>query len=272
MREIAEQMLTIAGVPTYIRRVGEGTPVLVVHGGPGFSHSYLQGLAEPLRERRTLVFYDQPGCGRSRSLAEVDAALTFRHLAELVDRLFPTGDFGILAHSWGVVVALGACAAGMQRNRVTEGLLVAPVPVTRAQYDRASQNLFSRIPPGTQARYLELAAAGRSSEVVDLLLPFYFAKPVPPETVGIEIDMVTFAGVTASLGDFDLRAHLGLFRRCDALTTGGDFCTPDLVEEILAVVAQRHFLAGVGHFPAHEAPAQTDTVLRQVFTHGRSAR
>jgi pimeloyl-ACP methyl ester carboxylesterase len=265
MPKIAEEMLTIAGVPTYLRRVGEGPPVLVVHGGPGFSQGYLHGLAGPIQAHRTVVFYDQPGCGRSKGAGAADAALTYRHFAELVDSLFPTGDLGIIAHSWGVVVALGGCAAGMRRREATEGLLVAPVPVTRAGYDRASQNLFSRIPPATQERYLQLAAEGRSSEVVDLLLPFYFAKPVAPGTVGLEIDIATFAGVTASLGDFDFTARLPFFRGCDALTTGGDFCTPDLLEDILAVVSHRDFLPEVGHFPVHEAPAATGAILQRVF-------
>jgi len=66
--------------------VGEGDlpPLLVVHGGPGFTHNYLTAL-EDLADERRVIFWDQLGCGHSecpsdeslwtmeRSLAEVDA-------------------------------------------------------------------------------------------------------------------------------------------------------------------------------------------------------
>jgi proline iminopeptidase len=40
------------------------TPLLCLHGGPGFTHNYLEPL-EMLAGRRRVVFYDQLGCGRS---------------------------------------------------------------------------------------------------------------------------------------------------------------------------------------------------------------
>jgi pimeloyl-ACP methyl ester carboxylesterase len=258
-------MLTIAGVATRIWRVGEGPPVLVVHGGPGFSHRYLRPLAESLKSDRTVIFYDQPGCGESRLATPPDAELTFAHFADLVDTLFPAGDLGLIAHSWGVLLALGARAAGMRRPNVTEGLLVAPVPVTRRSYDQATQNLFDRIRPEIRERYLRLAAEGRSEEVVDLLLPYYLAGPIQASAIGVEIDIATFGSVTATLGDFDFSRHLSFFNRCAVLTTGADFSSPDLVSDLAAAVADRHFLPGVGHFPLHEAPRETEMILRRVF-------
>jgi pimeloyl-ACP methyl ester carboxylesterase len=266
---MAAEVRTVAGLATRIWRVGEGPPLLVINGGPGFSHTYLRKIAEPLKRHRTVVFYDQPGCGETRVADPPDAALTFRHFADLVDTLFPAGDLGLIIHSWGVLVALGARAAGMRRAAFSDGLVITPVPVARRRYDQAAQNLFARIPADTQARYLKLAGEGHAAAIVELLLPYYLSKPVPPEALGIEIDMATFASVGASLGDFDFSAHLPLLRRCAALTTGGDFSTPDLVEDLLAAVADRYFLADVGHFPLHEAPRETATILRRVFTPDR---
>jgi pimeloyl-ACP methyl ester carboxylesterase len=267
---IAPDILTIAGVATPVWRVGQGPPVLVANGGPGFSHRYMRRLAEPLAADRAVVFYDQPGCGESRVARTADAALTYRHLAELVDTLFPAGDLGFIAHSWGVLVALGARAHGMRREAFSDGLLVTPVPVVRARYEEAAQNLFARIPAETRERYLTLAEEGRAEAVVDLLLPYYLTKPLPVASMGIEVDMATFGAVTASLGDFDFRAHLSLFSRCTALTTGGDFSSRDLVDDLLAAVAHRHHLPDVGHFPFHEAPHETAAILRRVFTPDRS--
>jgi len=43
---------------------GVGLPLLVLHGGPGTGHDYLENLAK-LSDERTIIFYDQLGCGRS---------------------------------------------------------------------------------------------------------------------------------------------------------------------------------------------------------------
>ena len=43
---------------------GELTPLVVLHGGPGFPHDYVRSLAD-LADERPVVFYDQLGCGRS---------------------------------------------------------------------------------------------------------------------------------------------------------------------------------------------------------------
>ncbi|MDQ3865695.1 MAG: proline iminopeptidase-family hydrolase [Actinomycetota bacterium] len=84
-----------------------GTPLLCLHGGPGFPHDYL----EPLRDLvgdRAVVFYDQLGCGRSerpddrslwsleRSLEEVDAVRSELGLSR----------FHLLGSSWGGLLAI----------------------------------------------------------------------------------------------------------------------------------------------------------------------
>ena len=54
------------GYRVWYRRVGSGqtTPLLILHGGPGAGHDYLETL-EALADERPVIFYDQLGCGRS---------------------------------------------------------------------------------------------------------------------------------------------------------------------------------------------------------------
>jgi hypothetical protein len=60
-----EGYLEVEGGRVWHRSVGEGgTPLLCLHGGPGFTHYYLEPL-ETLADRRQVIFYDQLGCGRS---------------------------------------------------------------------------------------------------------------------------------------------------------------------------------------------------------------
>ncbi len=60
-----EGRIEVDGHRVWYRRVGAGsTPLLVLHGGPGSGHDYLEPL-EGLAASREVVFYDQLGCGRS---------------------------------------------------------------------------------------------------------------------------------------------------------------------------------------------------------------
>ena len=65
--KIEEGYLDVPGGKVWYRAVGdnaEATPLLCLHGGPGFTHYYLEPL-EALADRRRVIFYDQLGCGRS---------------------------------------------------------------------------------------------------------------------------------------------------------------------------------------------------------------
>ena len=58
------------------------TPLLCLHGGPGFTHYYLEPL-EALAEHRRVIFYDQLGCGRSDRPNDVTLWTVDRFVAEL---------------------------------------------------------------------------------------------------------------------------------------------------------------------------------------------
>src|SRR5262249_58950915 len=64
-----EGFIEVPGGRVWYRSVGGSagdgrTPLLCLHGGPGFTHYYLEPL-EALADRRQVIFYDQLGCGRS---------------------------------------------------------------------------------------------------------------------------------------------------------------------------------------------------------------
>ncbi|MBA7466719.1 Proline iminopeptidase [subsurface metagenome] len=62
-----EGYITVTGGRVWFRVVGAdsaATPLLVLHGGPGATHDYLEPLAA-LADERPVVFYDQLGCGNS---------------------------------------------------------------------------------------------------------------------------------------------------------------------------------------------------------------
>jgi proline iminopeptidase len=66
-KDVEQGHVPFTGGKTWYKIVGKhtkGIPVLILHGGPGASHDYLEPLAE-LAKERPVVFYDQLGCGNS---------------------------------------------------------------------------------------------------------------------------------------------------------------------------------------------------------------
>ena len=98
--------ISIRGVSLFVKVVGEGYPMLLMHGGPGADHTTLL----PLRrcaDQFTLVFYDHRCNGRSTG-ADV-TSMTWENLAadaEALRQALGFDKWAVLGHSFGGMVAL----------------------------------------------------------------------------------------------------------------------------------------------------------------------
>ena len=94
----------INGVDLFVRRFGDPSrpALVVVHGGPGWDHSYLLAAAE-LQDIAYVVFLDLRGCGRSTREAELQPDLLADDLAALIG---PGGTADVLGFSYGGGVAM----------------------------------------------------------------------------------------------------------------------------------------------------------------------
>lgn len=69
MRKVSEGTVPFRGHRTWYQVVGDlppgngRLPLLALQGGPGFPHDYLEDLAGLADSGRTVIFYDQLGCG-----------------------------------------------------------------------------------------------------------------------------------------------------------------------------------------------------------------
>src|ERR1022692_1265149 len=62
---------------------GKGSPVIVIHGGPGMHHDSLAADLAPLREHHRVIEYDQRGGGRSSLPADVTLLTIEHHVDDL---------------------------------------------------------------------------------------------------------------------------------------------------------------------------------------------
>jgi len=105
------------GVLIYYELLGRGTPLVILHGGPGASHDYFLPYLLPLARQHRLVFIDERGSGKSEKL-EDPSGYTVENMVEDVEAVrqgLKLGKIGLLGHSCGGVLAQ-AYALKYQRN------------------------------------------------------------------------------------------------------------------------------------------------------------
>src|SRR6187200_1765545 len=80
----SEGRIRVPGGTVVWRRFGGGpkTPLLLIHGGPGFPSDYLEPLAA-LSDERAVFLWDQLGCGRSDRPTDVSLWTVQRFVQEL---------------------------------------------------------------------------------------------------------------------------------------------------------------------------------------------
>lgn len=84
---------------------GTGVPLILVHGGPGFTHHYLEPLY-PLASERPIILYDQLGCGKSDRPEDLSFCTVDYFVAELSALIehISLEKVSLLGHSWGSAV------------------------------------------------------------------------------------------------------------------------------------------------------------------------
>ena len=98
--------VSIRGVSLFVKVVGHGYPLLLMHGGPGMDHSTMLPF-RPCADHFTLVFYDHRCNGRSEGAAV--SSMTWENLTADAEALRQTLGFdkwAVLGHSFGGMVAL----------------------------------------------------------------------------------------------------------------------------------------------------------------------
>src|SRR5713101_2258393 len=103
-----ESRIPVAKAELYSREIGQGQPIIVLHGGPDFDHSYLVPDMDRLADTFHLVYYDQRGRGRSADRVQPEDVTLESEIGDLdaVRQHFGIGAAAVLGHSWGAVLAL----------------------------------------------------------------------------------------------------------------------------------------------------------------------
>ena len=149
------------------------TPLLTVHGGPGFCHDYLEPL-EHLADERPVVFYDQLGCGNSDRPHDNSLWTVKRFVEELglVRKELGLDHVHILGQSWGTMLSVDYLLT--KPRGVASAVFSGPaIDATRFAHD--ARSYLSELPQHLQKTISECESRGEysSPEYDKAVMEFY---------------------------------------------------------------------------------------------------
>jgi len=203
------------------------TPLLVLHGGPGIPHDYLENL-ELLSDERPVIFYDQLGCGlsdrpddpslwnRERFARELDQVRSALGLDEVI----------LYGHSWGSILAVDYLSGlGGSSPVNVRGVILAGPALSVPRWVADSRGLIAALGPDVSKAIFDAERSGQTDskayqEAMHLFYSRYVCRldPWPEplnramEGMGVPVNM-TMSGpseftVTGSLKDVDVTEQL----------------------------------------------------------------
>ena len=273
-------LLEINGTELFVKRIGSGEPIIVVHGGPVLEHSYLLPHLEPLAKTHELIFYDQRLSGRSAGTVE-ESSVTIAAFVEDIEQLRQALNLGrvhLLGHSWGGLLAMHYAID--HGEHLASLMLVDPVAGSSALWQQEQKALGERIPEGRRAAVEELrkteAFQRQEPAAVEEMLRLSFQLQFKDPSLVAKLQMFIpddyaersrqFGVMVGELMDFDLHGKLAavevptlvLFGSEEAgLEIGGKALDAALPNSRLVVIENS------GHFPFVEAPEE---FLRSIET------
>jgi L-proline amide hydrolase len=269
---------------TWYRVAGDLTasdqaPVVILHGGPGAAHDYVEPIAELTETTgRATVLYDQIGCGRSQHMPDAPAEfwnveLFCRELAALLEHLDVAGRYHVLGQSWGGMLGM---EHALRHPPGLRAFVIANSPASMPLWVAEGNRLRSLLPPDVQEALTshELAGTTDSPEYQAAMTKFYERHlcrvvPFPPElqrtfdqldedpTVYRTMNGPSEFHVIGSLKDWDITARLGGIDVPVLVISGElDEATPAVVRPLVEAIpgARWELLEGGSHSTHLEMP------------------
>jgi proline-specific peptidase len=241
------------GLETWYRVVGDGEepgklPLLLLHGGPGAPHDYLESLEAVAGTGRRAIFYDQVGCGNSsRSDESLWNIETFVEEVGVVRQALGLERTHLFGSSWGGMLAMEYT---LTKPSGIASLVISSSPASIPLWAEETGRLRSELPAAVQRVLDEHEARGTadSPEYQTAMLEFYKRHvcrldPWPPAVARtfekMEADSDVYLHmqgpnefvITGTLTHWDITGRLGEIDVPTLVTSGRhDECTPKQAE------------------------------------------
>ena len=279
------QFVPSDGVQLFTETVGDGPPLLMLNGGPGFPHDYLEE-TKSLADVARLHFFDQRGTGQSGCPEPPDYTIDANvRDVEAVRQTLVDGPCACFGHSWGGMLAQ-AYAVQFPQN-VTK-LILADTFSNIQDLNTSLQRMRAAVPPDTEAMYrkweeIGLYADGRDrypdeyQAALDTAYePVNLSVPAPPylEAAFSKLSYPVYRAmwgedtefrVTGTLTALDVEHHFSRLTMPTLVMVGAsDMATVEMAQRTTSLLpnATLEVFEHTRHFPFLEEPDKFGRVLR----------
>lgn len=232
---VSEGFLDVNGTRLFFKTMGDGDPIVVLHGGPGFDHRQFLPYIWELASEHQVILYDQRGTGLSSG--PVDAASinidTFVADLDAVCEAFGIERMNLLGHSWGGILAQYYAIRHPERLK---SLIFCSTTPSYAAFAEMRVNYEARRRPEDAELLGEIYASeayqSGDPEAVEKFWRIYFKPYFVDQNMVDELDLhferntiensgAVAALVLESMGEFDLQQDLHVVH-CPTLVLHGD--------------------------------------------------
>ena len=175
--EIIEGYIPVTGGNIWYKIVGinrKNIPLLVLHGGPGAPHDYLEPF-EALSDERPVIFYDQLGCGNSDKPGDMSLWTIERFVNELeqVRTYLGLDKMHLHGQSWGTMLAVDFMLTKEPKDVVS--LILSGPCLSSSRFISDQKVYLSELPDTLQRIINESEASGYfgSKEYQDAMMTYY---------------------------------------------------------------------------------------------------
>ncbi len=263
---------------------GSGLPLITAHGGPGYPHDSFEPLSA-LGDERTVIFYDQLGCGRSDRPTDKSLWTVERFVEELgiVAADLTDGRYHLLGHSWGSMLATDYA---LTRPAGLRGLILASPPLCIPRWLEDLARYRAELPAEVQETLDRHEAQGTtdSEEYEKATLAFYrrhlcrldpWPEALEQSNAGASLDVYHIMWgpsefyMTGTLADYDRTDRLGEISVPMLFTCGAyDEATPEATAWYQSLVphSQMAVFDESAHLPHLEQPDEYLGVVRKFLS------
>jgi len=270
---VEEGTLSINGTEIYYNIVGEGEPIIVIHGGPVLDHGYLESSFEPLAQYYQLLYYDQRLSGRSS--ADVDrTGIKLDDFVEDIEALrqeFNFENIHLLAHSWGGLLAMKY--AIKYPSNLKSLILLNSMPANTEDWRQESQMVARRTTAEDTLKRHEIMSSelfqNDPPKAIEQLLILSFRNQFKNPSLADSLDFYIpedymvrsqrFGSLMAELSNYDLYEPLSSLQIPTLLVYGSSEPSLEISGQKLdSTISDSHFsvIQNSGHFPFIEQPDQ----------------
>ena len=260
-------------------QTASGPPVLILHGGPGWS-DYTESLADELEDAFRVIRFQQRGLEPSTTSGPFSIE---QHVADAIAVLDAAGADRayVIGHSWGGHLAMHLAAR--HQDRLLGLVLVDPLgAVPDGGLSDLGAILVERMSPQLAARAQALQERSQAGEAtiedvlegLAVIWPGYFAAPdkappVPPLRISQECFAGTFASIQSHFEDKTLERLLPALAVPSVFVLGAASPIPPRhgAASAALIPGARHIIEDdCGHFPWLERPGVVRRALEGILS------